>query len=78
MVSKKNVTLAIFLLSFLIIGVGFASATTDYFYPTSGIDTTGSGTYHMSSSDLAKVDSSDNVRYESYGNWNTELFGCYR
>ena len=69
MIGKKTTLFVLLTFAFLFIGLGFGSAVTESFYPTSGYDTTGSGTYYLTSSDLAKVASSDNAMYESYGRW---------
>ncbi|MEM2017961.1 MAG: hypothetical protein QW585_01985, partial [Candidatus Pacearchaeota archaeon] len=73
MVTKSKLLLlaaaVIFLVVFSFASVSAVSVTTN-FYPKWGIDTThSSGYYIMNSSDLAKVNLSDDNRYESKGYW---------
>jgi hypothetical protein len=69
--TKKGLMIAsLFLLS--IFSISFALAATDTYYPFSGVDTTSS--HNLTTSDLNLVSASDNDRYQSKGNWNSNNF----
>ena len=70
MKSKGILFLATIVIAVMIISCANAipSVTTNL-HPHSGIDTTGGYTYNMDTTDLNKVSSSDDLRYQSKGKW---------
>ncbi|MEM4703333.1 MAG: Ig-like domain-containing protein [Candidatus Pacearchaeota archaeon] len=76
MVTKSKFLLAAAVILVIAFSLVSVSAATQNFYPKWGIDTT-SGVYIMNSSDLAKVNSSEDDRYSTKGYWSSSYCDEY-